>query len=122
LPPFLAACETPRLIASRREAIATAPKPEASPFAVAGAQPLDPAKFRDPFVTATGEPRAQVALQRLETLWLNTGTLCNLACATCYIESSPTNDALVYLRPRPGSTRPSRSARAKSASPAASRS
>jgi uncharacterized Fe-S cluster-containing radical SAM superfamily protein len=33
----------------------------------------------------------------LETLWFNTGTLCNLACATCYIESSPTNDALAYL-------------------------
>ena len=30
-------------------------------------------------------------------MWINTGTLCNLACATCYIESSPTNDALVYL-------------------------
>jgi radical SAM family protein/4Fe-4S single cluster protein len=38
-----------------------------------------------------------VALERLETLWINTGTLCNLACKTCYIESSPTNDALVYL-------------------------
>jgi hypothetical protein len=38
-----------------------------------------------------------VTLERLETLWLNTGTLCNLACASCYIESSPTNDALVYL-------------------------
>ena len=36
-------------------------------------------------------------LERLETLWLNTGTLCNLACTSCYIESSPTNDALVYL-------------------------
>ena len=46
--------------------------------------------------TANGEARAQVALQRLETLWINTGTLCNLACKTCYIESSPTNDALVY--------------------------
>ncbi len=34
---------------------------------------------------------------RLETLWLNTGTLCNLACTSCYIESSPLNDALVYL-------------------------
>ena len=44
-----------------------------------------------------GERRASVPLTRLETLWLNTGTLCNLACATCYIESSPTNDALVYL-------------------------
>jgi uncharacterized Fe-S cluster-containing radical SAM superfamily protein len=38
-----------------------------------------------------------VGLERLETLWINTGTLCNLACASCYIESSPTNDALVYL-------------------------
>jgi len=48
-------------------------------------------------VTAKGEPRAHVALERLETLWINTGTLCNLACKSCYIESSPTNDALVYL-------------------------
>jgi len=48
-------------------------------------------------VTAKGEARARVALQRLETLWLNTGTLCNLACKSCYIESSPANDALVYL-------------------------
>jgi len=38
-----------------------------------------------------------VKLHRLDTLWLNTGTLCNLACASCYIESSPANDALVYL-------------------------
>ena len=30
-------------------------------------------------------------------MWINTGTLCNLACASCYIESSPRNDALVYL-------------------------
>lgn len=36
-------------------------------------------------------------LDRLETLWINTGTLCNLTCRNCYIESSPTNDALVYL-------------------------
>lgn len=58
---------------------------------------LDPAKFRDPLRTAKGEPRAQVGLTRLETLWFNTGTLCNLTCANCYIESSPKNDALVYL-------------------------
>ncbi|MFZ4690433.1 MAG: radical SAM protein [Polymorphobacter sp.] len=68
----------------------------ASPFAVA-ATPIDPAKFRDPHVTAKGEPRAAVALNGLTTLWFNTGTLCNLACASCYIESSPTNDALAYL-------------------------
>src|SRR5947208_16755738 len=58
---------------------------------------LDPRKFHDPVVTAAGEPRAQVALRALETLWFNTGTLCNLTCQHCYIESSPTNDRLVYL-------------------------
>lgn len=58
---------------------------------------LDPAKFRDPDRTAKGEPRAAVTLGRLSTLWFNTGTLCNLTCTHCYIESSPTNDRLVYL-------------------------
>ncbi len=58
---------------------------------------LDPGKFRDPEITATGERRAKVTLQSLETLWINTGTLCNLACANCYIESSPRNDRLVYM-------------------------
>jgi len=58
---------------------------------------LDPRKFQDPFVTAKGERRAQVALKSLETLWFNTGTLCNLTCQHCYIESSPKNDRLVYL-------------------------
>lgn len=68
-----------------------------SPFAVIGAPALDPAKFRDPQRTARGEPRASVAMTGLATLWINTGTLCNLACRTCYIESSPRNDALVYI-------------------------
>jgi uncharacterized radical SAM superfamily Fe-S cluster-containing enzyme len=54
-------------------------------------------KFRDPEVTAAGEPRASVAPERLETLWLNTGTQCNLSCVNCYIESTPTNDRLAYL-------------------------
>ena len=58
---------------------------------------LDPAKFRDPLLTARGEPRASVALSGLRTLWLNTGTLCNITCRNCYIESSPRNDALAYL-------------------------
>src|SRR5690242_9717019 len=58
---------------------------------------LDPGKFQDPFRTAKGERRAHVALQSLETLWFNTGTLCNLTCHHCYIESSPKNDRLVYL-------------------------
>jgi hypothetical protein len=76
--------------------IATKAIAEPSPFAVPQARPLDRAKFRDPLLTASGDARAHVALERLETLWINTGTLCNLACKTCYILSSPTNDALVY--------------------------
>jgi hypothetical protein len=66
--------------------------------ALATAPPrLDPRKFRDPFVTAKGETRAQVALKSLDTLWFNTGTRCNLTCQNCYIESSPKNDRLAYL-------------------------
>src|SRR4030095_4811225 len=68
-----------------------------SPFEVAEPRPLDPGKFQDPFRTAKGEKRAWVGMERLETLWINTGTLCNLACTSCYIESSPVNDALAYL-------------------------
>ncbi len=54
-------------------------------------------KFSDPLVTAKGETRAHVALENPQTLWFNTGTLCNIECENCYILSSPTNDALVYL-------------------------
>src|SRR3954465_11318336 len=61
------------------------------------ARTVDPATFRDPFVTAKGETRATVALKALDTLWFNTGTLCNLTCGHCYIESSPRNDRLIYL-------------------------
>jgi uncharacterized Fe-S cluster-containing radical SAM superfamily protein len=39
----------------------------------------------------------RVPLRALGTLWFNTGTLCNLTCRHCYIESSPKNDRLVYL-------------------------
>lgn len=68
-----------------------------SPFAITDAAPLACEKFRDPARTANGEPRASVAMTGLTTVWFNTGTLCNLACINCYIESSPKNDALVYL-------------------------
>jgi len=54
-------------------------------------------KFEDPTWTADGQRRAEVPLDRLETLWINTGTLCNIACVNCYIESSPSNDRLVYI-------------------------
>lgn len=56
-----------------------------------------PAKFKDPFVTADGAMRASVTMQTLRRLWFNTGTLCNLTCTGCYVESSPSNDRLVYL-------------------------
>jgi len=54
-------------------------------------------KFTDPDITADGSRRATVALERAETLWFNTGSLCNITCANCYMESSPSNDALVYI-------------------------
>ncbi len=54
-------------------------------------------QFSDPDWTADGKPRARVALRRLRTLWFNTGSLCNLACGNCYMESTPTNDRLAYL-------------------------
>tara|TARA_R110002096_G_scaffold435224_2_gene659808 strand:- start:6132 stop:7094 length:963 start_codon:yes stop_codon:yes gene_type:complete len=54
-------------------------------------------KFRKATVTAKGEDRAYVELTKLETLWFNTGTRCNLQCQNCYIESSPTNDELLYI-------------------------
>lgn len=65
---------------------------------MAKAAPLTPvAKFSDPELTATGEKRARVSLAALRTLWINTGSLCNITCRNCYIESSPENDRLVYI-------------------------
>ena len=61
------------------------------------ASPEGRRKFANPDITAKGETRAQVAFTGLKTLWLNTGTLCNIECANCYIESSPRNDRLAYL-------------------------
>ncbi|KPA22505.1 Antilisterial bacteriocin subtilosin biosynthesis protein AlbA [Shimia sp. SK013] len=55
------------------------------------------AKFVDPHLTAKGDTRATVSLTDPQTLWFNTGTLCNIECENCYILSSPSNDALVYL-------------------------
>jgi len=63
----------------------------------AAALALHPGKFEHPDWTAKGEARATVPFVRLETLWINTGTLCNITCRNCYIESSPVNDRLVYL-------------------------
>ena len=64
-----------------------------SPLAAAPAR-----KFSDPDTTAKGERRAHVDFAGLRTLWVNTGTLCNITCAHCYIESSPHNYRLAYFR------------------------
>ena len=47
----------------------------------------------------SGTP-ARVKLDTLETLWINTGSLCNLSCAACFMESTPRNDALAYMSAR----------------------
>ena len=60
-------------------------------------KPIDPNKFRHPDRTANGSPRARVELVGLKTLWINTGTVCNLQCANCYIESTPRNDRLAFI-------------------------
>ena len=54
-------------------------------------------KFLHADFTADGSRRAVAPFDRLETLWVNTGTLCNIECAHCYIESAPTNGRLAYL-------------------------
>jgi hypothetical protein len=61
------------------------------------ADPANTGKFVDPDTTADGQARARVPLSNPQTLWFNTGTLCNIECSNCYILSSPTNDALVYI-------------------------
>ncbi|MDH3253530.1 MAG: radical SAM protein [Acidobacteriota bacterium] len=77
---------------------ASTPDREVQPRAPAPVcRALDPAKFRRRETTAEGTPRASVEIDRLETVWFNTGTLCNIECPNCYIESSPTNDRLEYL-------------------------
>ena len=58
---------------------------------------LDREKFNDRTTTKDGEERAFIHLRQLDVLWFNTGTLCNIECANCYIESSPVNDRLVYI-------------------------
>ena len=54
-------------------------------------------KFKDPINTVDGSKRAFIEAKKIKTLWFNTGTLCNIECKNCYIESSPKNNRLVYL-------------------------
>ena len=59
--------------------------------------PAKPQKFQDPDITLSVQPRATVNPVEMKTLWINTGSLCNLSCKNCYIESTPTNDRLSYI-------------------------
>ena len=54
-------------------------------------------KFTNTHFTANGVERAYIQAAKISTVWFNTGTLCNIECKNCYIESSPTNDRLSYL-------------------------
>lgn len=58
---------------------------------------MDGGKFSNLNFTASGAVRAGVQFYQMKTLWFNTGTLCNIACESCYIESSPSNNRLAYL-------------------------
>ena len=59
---------------------------------------MNTAKFRNPVLTANGEERAIVSLNHLRTVWFNTGSLCNITCKNCYMDSSPKNDDLIFLK------------------------
>lgn len=54
-------------------------------------------KFENKFLTVNEKQRAFIETKKFKTLWFNTGTLCNLTCKNCFMESSPTNDQLSYL-------------------------
>ena len=51
----------------------------------------------DPDLTAKASGAPAWRSTALRTLWLNTGSLCNITCRNCYINSSPENDGLAYI-------------------------
>jgi MoaA/NifB/PqqE/SkfB family radical SAM enzyme len=51
-----------------------------------------------PSIEASGAAAPRVALSSLDTLWFQVaGTVCNLACAHCFVSSSPTNRTHEFL-------------------------
>ena len=48
-------------------------------------------KFSDPVTRLDGSKRASVDFSKWKTLLSNSGTLCNIVSANCYIRGSPTN-------------------------------
>ncbi len=49
---------------------------------------------RDWFFTANNKPRGYIDAQKLQELWIHTGTACNLACPFCLEGSKPGDDRL----------------------------
>jgi len=49
---------------------------------------------RDWYFTANNEPRGYIDSQKLQELWIHTGTACNLACPFCLEGSKPGDDRL----------------------------
>jgi hypothetical protein len=58
--------------------------------------PLGTRKFQNTRLTAGGAVRASVKLDRLETLWFNTGTQCNIECVNCYIIQPDKRQAFLF--------------------------
>ena len=83
----------PELVVSIMDNVSEFEMVEVTNFSSAKKNP----KFSNTYYTADGSQRAFVPLVKPDTLWFNTGTLCNINCKNCYIESSPQNDRLVYI-------------------------
>mgnify|MGYP000315246941 CR=1 FL=1 len=49
-------------------------------------------------LNALGSSTRRFKTPRFKTLWFNTGTQCGLACKNHYIDFSPTNDSLAFIR------------------------
>jgi len=49
-------------------------------------------------LNALGSSTRRFKTPRSKTLWFNTGTQCGLACKNHYIDFSPTNDSLAFIR------------------------
>jgi MoaA/NifB/PqqE/SkfB family radical SAM enzyme len=59
---------------------------------------LDDTRDRHWFFTRSGEPRGYIDAQKLQELWIHTGTACNLACPFCLEGSKPGDDRLDVIK------------------------
>jgi sulfatase maturation enzyme AslB (radical SAM superfamily) len=61
-------------------------------------QTLDDARDKHWYFTHSGEPRGYIDAQKLQELWIHTGTACNLACPFCLEGSKPGDDRLNVVK------------------------